>query len=133
MRKSQSITEYAIFIAAVVVAFLVIKTYFARGYSGYTKKYTDSLGKNQYSPTYSNYDLIKESGSVINGGNSLGASASSSQKGLILTPEQRSAAQQETQNLQGLYDQWVSEINLGQTDAANATLLQAQVVRKKTG
>lgn len=60
MNKAQSMTEYAIFIAAVVLGILVMKGYVAKGYLGYTKKSADSLGAGQFSYKYSNYTQVRE-------------------------------------------------------------------------
>lgn len=58
--KCQAISEYVIVFVALIAAFLAMKAYVSRGYSGYLKKYSDGFSGGQFSSKYSNYDEIKE-------------------------------------------------------------------------
>lgn len=122
-RKAQSITEYAIFIAAVILAFLAIKAYLARGYSGYAKKYTDSLGKNSYSPVYSNYTQIKETANFVNPD---GAAYMDIDKGLQLTDAQKIELGYLYTTLNSTYTAYLEAVNAW--SLVNNTANQAAVV-----
>lgn len=56
-KKAQSITEYAVIVAAVVAALMFMSVYVSRSKKGHLKKYADSIGT-QYSLKKSNYNKV---------------------------------------------------------------------------
>jgi len=58
--RGQSASEYAIFIAAVTAALIAMQIYIYRAYSGNARRQSQSLSPVPFSPTLSNYTLVRE-------------------------------------------------------------------------
>jgi hypothetical protein len=63
MKKTQSVTEYALFISAVLVGFLAMQVYYHRAVKGNLKAKTDMIGE-QFNLKDANYTLETKSVSV---------------------------------------------------------------------
>ena len=57
-RKGQSVVEYAVMIAVVIAALLVMQIYMKHGIAGKIRESTDQVGE-QFTPHLATYDLIR--------------------------------------------------------------------------